>query len=759
MPVPCAVSRFLPFFLIAGSTMAAYEQSAEAEEALPLSSQYSSSEKKEKKTKTSREEVIVVKAARTSQASSLIKTKTPIIESPQTISIVTHKDMEVRAVTSVAEALTYTAGVQSQPQGIDSRIDGVSIRGFGAGGFTSNNNFIDGLRLPGGGQWTSTSFDPSALERIEILKGPSGALYGQTAPGGIVNLVSKKPTQKSKGEFFLEGTGFTSFANWQGQALADISGPLNKDGTLLGRVVALAKHGDTQVNDVSLSRYYFSPSLTWRYGRQSSWTILAQYQRDQGGSTFQFLPATGTLYPSHGHHIANDAFIGEPKWNKYDRNQALIGSFLEHRFNKFLTLRNNTRYTYIDTLNRGVVLSGDTLTSCPPSLAGCIPGATVRRRGVEGRGRSQGVASDTQLEMRVKTSIVRHLFLVGTDYFYTNWTHARDAVNPSVVLPIGNIFDPVPSGSSGYGSHLIPQIYTSTISQQNGIYFQDHIKIKGLRITIGGRQDWASDKTLDIIKHKNYKIDSNKFTWRAGAVYMLPYGIAPYFSYAQSFQPEVSDPSRSLTGQPFKPTTGEQYEAGLRYQYNKVIYVTFGAYDITEKNMTIPDDNAMCGISVCLVQTGKGRVRGLELEGRVKLPWAMDVIFTGTRSDARITRTANIEEKGNYLPQAPKWMASIFLDQRIHSGLFKGLGFGGGIRYTGRSFGDTANTLSIPDYILFDAFLRYDFGETFPRYKGLNFSVNVRNLANKRFVATCTATAACYYGEGRSMTARLQYRW
>ena len=137
----------------------------------------------------------------------------------------------------------------------------------------------------------------------------------------------------------------------------------------------------------------------------------------------------------------------------------------------------------------------------------------------------------------------------------------------------------------------------------------------------------------------------------------------------------------------------------------------------------------------------------------------MSVIFTGTRSEAKITRSNTASQVGNYLGQAPKWMASLFVDQRIQHGTFAGVGLGGGVRYTGTSFGDTANTLHIPDYTLFDLFLRYDFATAHPRYKGLSFSFNARNIANKRFVATCTAVSACYYGQGRNLTARLEYRW
>ncbi|UMM63904.1 TonB-dependent siderophore receptor [Aristophania vespae] len=706
------------------------------------------------------EEHITVIATGLSRAGSSTKTRTPIIESPQTISIVNREDIELRASPSVADALAYVAGVQASPQGIDNRVDEVSVRGFGAGGFSSNNNFIDGLRLPSGGQWTRTSFDPFALQQIDVLKGPSGALYGQTAPGGVVNLVTKKPTIKNEGEFFLQGTGFTNLAHWQGQASGDVSGPLNKKGNLLGRIVALSKYGDTQINGTRTERYYISPSLTWQYAPRSSWTLLAQYQRDHGGSTFQFLPATGTLYASKGRHIKNNAFIGEPDWNNFNRNQALIGSFLEHRFNRFLTLRNNVRYTYIDTLYRATVLAGDTVTRCNSAVIGCVAGETVNRRAVEGRGRSQGVSMDTQLEGHVKTGPVRHLLLTGTDYFYTNWVHDRDSVAPSLVQPIWNIFDPAHRGSSGFKNALIPQIYTQTTSRQNGIYFQDQIKIENLRVTLGGRQDWANDNTYNILTQKRYVTPSSDFTWRAGAVYLFDNGLAPYFSYAESFQPTVSDPSTSKNGLPFKPTTGNQYEAGLRYQYDENLYITFGAYQITQRNMTTPDaEGQTCGTSTCLVQTGKGRVRGLELEGHATLPWNMTIIFTGTRSDARVRESNIASQIGHYLPQAPKWMASLFADQHITFGPLQGLHIGGGVRYTGKSYGDTANKLAIPDYTVFDTFLRYDFGKAYKAYHGLTLSLNVRNIANKRFVATCTAVAACYYGQGRSMTGRLEYRW
>ncbi|AMK17111.1 MULTISPECIES: TonB-dependent siderophore receptor [Sphingobium] len=724
--------------ILAGTSTIAYAQAAPAE--------------------ANRDDIIIVTATGQSSAISTTKSATPIIESPQSISIVSREEINLRASPTIADALAYTAGVQSESWGVDSRVDEVSVRGFGAGGFSSNNNFVDGLRLPSGGQWTRPGFDSYALEQIEVLKGPSGALYGQTAPGGLVNIVTKRPTDEFHANFMLQAIGTTDLNNWNYQAAADVSGPITS--TLSGRIVGLSRYGDTQVEDVTIGRRYISPSLIWKPDDATTWTILGQYQRDEGGSTFQFLPALGALYLSNGKYIANDDNLGEPDWNTFDRNQYLIGSFFEHEFNDAITIRNNSRYTHLDTLYRVVVLSGNTLTTCPSSIAGCIPGQTISRRAVQGKGESDGLATDTQLEAKFSTGPVEHVLLGGFDYFHTEWEHYRDLVSSSLVLPILDIFNPVSRGSAGFASNMSPQIYAETVSKQAGVYLQDQINLGKLRVTVGGRQDWAKDNSYNPVTRNRYITKSDAFTWRAGAVYMFDNGLAPYASYSESFQPQVSDPSTSLSGEPFKPTTGQQYEAGIRYQYGDNIYVTLGAYQVTQQNMTTPDPaGTLCGTSICQVQTGEGRVRGLEFESKATLPWGMAVIATATRMDSKVTKSNTAGQVGNELPQIPEWMASLFLNQTIEGGSLAGLGFGGGVRYTGKSVGDTANSLRIPDYALFDLFIRYDLGKASDALEGMTFSINGRNIADKRYVATCSAVSACYYGQGRSLTARLQFNW
>ncbi|WP_078084727.1 TonB-dependent siderophore receptor [Microbulbifer mangrovi] len=711
-------------------------------------------------------EEVVVTATGLSSAASTAKTGIPIMESPQTISVISREEIDLRAASTIADALSYTAGVQPEPSGIDSRTDEISVRGFGAGGFSSNNNFVDGLRLPAGGQWTRFGFDTFGLQQVEVLKGPSSVLYGQAAPGGMVNMVTKRAGAESQQELLVQGQGYTDLDNFSGRIAGDFGGTLNEAGTVHGRVVTVAEDGDTQVDGVSKSRYYVSPSVTWTPSDATTWTFLTQYQRDEGGATFQFLPSLGTLEASNGQYIDNDANIGEVDWNTFDRDQLLVGSFFEHDLNENLTLRNNARYTHIDTLYRVTVLSGDTVTDCAASPYGeqCIDGQTIGRRAVQGDGESDGYAIDTQLEGRFDTGNVNHTLLGGLDYFHTEWEHYRDLVMlPDTprgqVDPLWDIFNPEYRGAEDYVENLSPQIYGASTSKQTGLYLQDQISAGKLRINIGGRYDWADDESEDLQTGETFSTEADEFTWRTGAVYLFDNGVAPYVSYSESFLPQVVDPSQTLGGVLFEPTTGEQVEAGVRYQSGNNIYLSFGGFEITQENVSTSDPNGeLCGRRVCQVQAGEAQVRGIELEGRASLATGTTLIASASRLDAEITRS-NDPIVGNSMSQVPDVLASLFVDHRIEQGPLAGLGFGAGMRYTGTSYGNTTNTIVIDDYTLFDLLMRYDLGVARPELDGVSVSLNARNLNDERYLVTCTTSQSCFYGQGRVVTARLQYQW
>jgi iron complex outermembrane receptor protein len=702
---------------------------------------------------------IVVTASGQTKAESGTKTNTALIETPQSVSVITRDEMDVRAVHSVTDALAYTAGVQSEQTGVDSRVDDFTIRGFDGGSF-SGNQFLDGMRVPTGGQWTVVSFDPFALDQIEVLKGPAAVLFGQVAPGGLVNMISKRPTTNFRAEMGFQTAIFGDLERLQFTAQADVSGALNKSGTLAARFVGSARYGDTQIKEVTNGRYYVGPSISWNPSADTSLTLIAQYQRDEGGATYQFLPSVGTLYPgAGGRYIGIDTYLGQPDYNTFDRNQYLAGFDFTQRFGVF-SFHSKGRYFHLNTLYEVTVLNGGTVASCTPAQAalGCVPLQTINRRAVRGIGESDGIAFDNNLLAEFETGALKHNLLIGADYQHNDWEHYRDLAAAAAVPPIYNIFDPVYPSSAAIRPSLAPQVYTEQVDKQFGIYGQEQIAIGKLRVLFGGRYDWSRITTQNALPAAVLAgtppvvIKADKFTKRAGLVYLFDNGIAPYVSYAESFQPSSGT---FFDGTPFDPTTGQQYEAGIKYQPPGMqAFVTLAAYQLKQQNKTTPDPDPthICGGGTCNVQTGEGRIRGVELEGKASFPWGLTVVATGTYMRAEITRTNTISQLGNDLDQIPDWMGSLFLDYRFQ-GPLDGLGLGGGVRYVGESFGDVVNTFAIPSYTLFDAFARYQFDN------GIILSLNSRNLANKRYVALTSAVSSSFYGSGRTVNARIQFRF
>ena len=189
------------------------------------------------------------------------------------------------------------------------------------------------------------------------------------------------------------------------------------------------------------------------------------------------------------------------------------------------------------------------------------------------------------------------------------------------------------------------------------------------------------------------------------------------------------------------------------------IYLTFGAYQIRQENVATADPNGvLCGTRVCQVQAGAAEVKGLEFEGRASLDTGTTLILSASTQDAEVTES-NDGIAGNKLAQVPETLASVFVHQTVETGPFEGVGFGGGIRYTGKSFGDSNNTFEMDDTTVFDLFARYDLGQLSDALEGTDLSLNARNVADERYVTTCSTVASCFYGQGRVVTAKLQYRW
>jgi iron complex outermembrane recepter protein len=680
--------------------------------------------------------------------SSATKTSTSVAETPQSVSVIERAELDARGVQSLNDAMRYVAGVSLESSGIDNRVDDFRIRGFDAGSW-ANNVTLDGMRAPQGSQWNRSMFDSWNLERVEVLKGPSAVMYGQVAPGGMVNQVSKTPQPGQ-----LQQLRLGLDAHGQYSAAFDV-GTGSDDDAHLVRLVGLYRDGATQIKHTEQEHWFLAPSYTWQMAERTRLTLLGMYQKDDGGSTYQFLPMDGTLRATPYGHMKNTTFIGEPSWNTFNRTLWTAGWMFEHAFNDHLTFSQSARRTHVDSLYRGVVTNG----------ALNADGRTQARRATYGTGDSDGDTFDTRLQARFSTGGVDHVALLGWDWQRADWEGVRGAM--SSPRPI-DIFNPVYSGYLPQVTSLSP---TEGSNRQSGIYLQDQLALGQWRLTVGGRYDWTKDDassatrnpvTGATVTQPRSVIKNEAFTGRAGVLYVFDNGLTPYVSYAESFQPSSTSPLNNFDGTAFDPVTGTQWEAGVKYQPARIDgLVTLSAYELRQQNLLTQDPDpthTTCGATAnarCSIQDGEGRVRGVELEGRVTPFEGFSLIGAASWMDSEMTRSDQYQ--GKQLIMVPDYTASFWADYTFAGGALEGLSLAAGARYNGRSYGDSANLYRIPGYTLFDAAIRYDVGRV--GNSDLQLALNLSNLADRRYVSTCTTVSSCYYGSGRTVMATARLGW
>ncbi len=684
----------------------------------------------------------------TTHSDGATKTDTPPAETAQSVSVIERDELDARGVQNLNEAMRYVAGVSLESSGIDNRVDDFSIRGFSAGSW-SNNVTLDGMRAPQGSQWNRSMFDSWNLERVEVLKGPSAVMYGQVAPGGMVNQVSKTPRPDAEQQLRLSVDGHGMYG-----AAFDV-GAGSIDNEHLFRLVGLYRNGDTQIDHTQQVHWFLAPSYTWQLAEKTRLTLLGMYQQDDGGSTYQFLPMDGTLVATAYGRMKNTTFIGEPDWNTFNRRIWNAGWLLEHAFNDNWTLSQSARHTHVDSLFRTVVTSG-ALNS---------DGRTQNRRAVYGTGDSDGDTVDTRVQGKFATGSAQHTLLLGMDWQRADWEGQRGAMlDPAPI----NIFHPV---YSGYFPVTTRINLSNGSNRQLGVYLQDQIELGKWRLTAGGRQDWVDDTNASA----SYTVASgvtgpwtrsplkaNAFTGRAGALYVSDRGFIPYLSYAESFQPSTTSVLQHFDRKVFEPITGKQWETGVKYQPSNFDgLITLSAYDLRQQNLLSQDPDPghnTCGASgdaQCSIQDGEGRVRGVELEGRITPLDGLSIIGAASRMDSTLLRSDLYQ--GKALPMVPDYSVSLWADYTFYSGALEGLSLAAGSRYNGASYGDSANLYRIPSYTLFDAAIRYDLARL--GASNAQLVLNASNLADKLYVSTCGGVSSCFFGSGRTVTASVRMGW
>ncbi len=695
--------------LLCGTILAISSMPVAAQDTTPQDS--SSTPNETVRTQIDGEDVIVVTARNYVPSSSMSASKSdaPLIETPQSISVVTRDQIDLLNFADVQQAVRYTSGVVGENYGPDLRYDFLTIRGF------TPIQYIDGVQAPISATIPNVGVDLYGFEGLDILKGPSSVLYGTVPPGGIYNLTSRRPSSEFGGELGVQ-YGTDDYKQIRGT----LTGPLGD--SVAVRLTGLYLDRGSQVDFVDAKRAYLAPSITLRPFHGTQITVMGYYQYDRvNGDTNGFLPASGTLFPNPLGKVRVGTNIGEPDYNFYRRNQSGIGYQLTQKIIDGLSFEQNVKWFDYGELQH-VIYGGGGLGA---------DNRTVFRFNFPYKEDVHEFAVDNRLQGKFSLGSVENRITAGVDYRnFRNASFFGFAGATSI-----DLFNPVYSTTPIATPSFFP--FINARRKQTGVYVQDQAKFGGLVITLAGRQDWVDA----LNRSSGVTTKDDKFTYRIGVNYVFEGGFAPYISYATSFVP-VAGADR--TGKLFVPSTGKQIEGGLKFERGKTgdpvrIFATAAAFKITQANIPTLDTSAGAG-PTDQIQLGEVEVKGFELEGVARINDQLSLNGSYSYVDAKVSKSGIPAEIGLKLPTQPKHKLSMFVDYTIQSGGLGGLGFGFGGRHLSSSFGDNANVYKMPSTTLFDAAIHYDL----PDWR---FAINGSNIFDKKYVGRCSGPAGCIYGQ------------
>jgi iron complex outermembrane recepter protein len=638
------------------------------------------------------------------------KADIPLLETPQAISVVSADDIQARGVTRLAEALTTVAGVsRSSTYGF---YDAYTIRGFDA---AYGSVYLDGLVNEAG---VGFNQELSALEQIEVLKGPASMLFGQAPLGGLINLVSKRP---SADPFATLGA---STGSWDLiEATVDANGALSGDKTVMGRLNLVYRDQNSFVRNAATNRIFVAPALTWRPNDDTSLTFLGRYQRDKD-NPISPVPAYGTVLPGVV-ELPEDFAVnngGDQKViNNHERWQ--VGYVFDHRFSEALTLSQTLRYTHREEywdrwmFAAGFLDENGDYSDVPTTTIGRYyygPYETT----------DKDLAVDTRLKGVFATGSIGHEWLAGVDYRRSRGDYYSAGDYDPAHFPLDLLnpdYDAVLDTSSLFGE------IGSNAGEQTGVYIQDHLTFgEFATLTIGGRYDWA--------EANGQKDDA--FSPRIGATVRLVEGLNAYASWSKSFVPQLYgeqiidyDADGNPIGGPLPPEEGRNVELGLKFAPETLpVSGSLAIYELIRQNVATADPV----YPIYSVVTGEQRSRGFEVEGHWQPTTALGVDLAYSYVDAEVTED-NFFTVGAPLPNVPKHNIGAFARYEVQDGPLAGFGATLGVSYNSKRNGDIYSTrpdgsvlIWLPEYTLVDAGVSY-------RREDWSLQLTVANLLDERY--------------------------
>ena len=640
-------------------------------------------------------------------AGSVMKTDTPILDTPRSVSVVTQQQIQDRGARSLTQALQYSPGVTAGAYGMDNRGDWVVVRGFDA------TVFLDGLQSYFG-YYNNARPETFLLESISVLKGPAGMLYGNGTVGGVINAASKLPNLDAPNIVQLEFGNDSYF-----QSSIDVGGALG-DGRMLYRLVGLGRSADGAIDYSNDDAAAFMPSLTWTPTDQTRFTLLGFWQKNDTSPMIQFLSPYGTMTSArpfaNGGYLKPETFIGEPSFDYYDATRASATLFADHRFNEVWGVGGTLRYTASKADYAQAYWSYDNFETGRYN-----PDGTINRTAEYAKNDSHSWIGDLHATADFTLGATRHEAMFGYAFTDGRWNYDFGyALTGGPIDP----FDPDYTGIAEKGPLVDnPEMQLT----QQSIYAQDRVTLfDRLYVDLGLRYDWIETDAETWAADPTQRLKDEELSASFAVLYAMENGVSPYVSYSESFYQEAFGTDRA--GNAFEPTKGEQWEAGVKYQPpGTTSLFTAAVFDITKSNETVVDP----ADPTFQVQEGEAKSRGLELGAQAE--------WRGFSIDAAYTYLDTEDASGAQFGGVPRNQASAWLEYAF-AGPLSGVEAGFGVRYVGET--EDAGVVT-PDVTLYDAMLAYEWN----RYR---VALNGRNLADKTYLVNCNAYA-CYYGSPRTI--------
>ncbi|MGO0792254.1 TonB-dependent siderophore receptor [Herbaspirillum seropedicae] len=642
------------------------------------------------------------------------KSSTPLSETPQSISVVTRAMMDSQQAVSLADALENVPGVVAQQYGRRGW-DDLIIRGQVA----SDSLYLDGLRTSARNRVAEQLF---GLQQVEVLKGPGSLLYGLVMPGGLVNMVSKRP----------QGSDFANVDVTVGshdfyQSTVDLNKSLSENGKQAFRINGLISNSNDATDYVWFKNRYIAPSLSLDLGARTDFTILTSYQ-ERNYVRQQGLALSGAVTSNVNGPVPRSLFIGEPGARPYAANQTRIGYSLTHRFDDGWTLNNNLRYQ--QSQMSGQLVSSNNLSSTSRILT---------RSGTDQTFEGQTFSIDTNVQRSFHTALGKHELTLGTDYLNTR----EDTITYSNCSVASlNVYSPVYGASINCAA--TPSTNTSTSVRDTGVYARDKIDFaERWQLLVGLRHDTASTYSLNRRNGVYTDNPASATTGSAALMVEMLRGVRPYISYATSFYPNSGT---DVSGGTFKPETGKQWEAGVKFDLNEGrTNLNVAVFDLRRRNVLVSDPNNN-GFSIAV---GEQRSQGGEISiaSDFKNGLSLNAGYSYTAAIVTDDGGQSSTTVGQWLDNVPRHNFTTSARYRF-AGELSGWELNGGVH--GQSMMRT-NGYTLPGYVLTDVGVAYNA----ERWRA---ALNVKNVFNTEYYAGGLSKSVAL-GDDRTVMLTLGYRY